>query len=295
MSPLRAAALLLAFSTGTALAQAPGRPAPPFNCVGAEELEDDVFAIPFTAGRDRLTDAARSNLDAAIALLKREPDRNACILGHAQREGGQQTSVQLAARRARAVREALRAAGLPEARLRSEARVAGFSRTTNNTVARSVSIVVMPVAAPRPEPVPPARQTTPPPAPPPPAEAPPRETTRPPAAPPADAPARETAPPPARPPAEAPPRETTRPPAAPPAEAPARETAPPPASPPAEAPPRETTRPPAAPPAEAPARETTPPPAPPPAEAPPRETTRAPGEPPAREAPAEAPPARRAE
>ncbi|SHI72134.1 OmpA family protein [Roseomonas rosea] len=262
MSPLRAAALLLAFSTGTALAQAPGRPAPPFNCVGAEELEDDVFAIPFAAGRDRLTDAARSNLDAAIALLKREPDRNACILGHAQREGGQQTSVQLAARRARAVREALRAAGLPESRLRSEARVAGFSRTTNNTVARSVSIVVMPVAAPRPEPVPPARQTTPP-------------------------------PPPATPPAGAPPRETTRPPAAPPAEAPPRETAPPPATPPAEPPPRETTRPPAAPPAEAPPRETTPPPAPPPAEAPPRETTRAPGEPPAREAPAEAPPARR--
>jgi len=232
-----------------AMAQAPGRPAPPFNCIGAEELEDDVFEIPFATGRDRLTDAARANLDAAVALLKREPDRNACILGHARREGGQQTSVQLAARRARAVRDALRAAALPEARLRSEARVAGFSRTTGNTVARSVSIVVMPVAAPRPERAVPGRET------PPPAE---RETPRPPAAPPPEPPApRETTRPPAPPPAEAPPpRETTRPPA-PPAEPAPRETTPPPAPPPAEPPaPRETTPPPPSPPAEAPATRT---------------------------------------
>ncbi|HEY8611515.1 MAG TPA: OmpA family protein [Roseomonas sp.] len=220
MSPLRIATLFLAFA-GSALAQPPGPPPPAFSCVGAEELEDDVFEIPFAAGRDRLTDAARANMDAAIALLKREPDRNACILGHARREGGQQTSVQLAARRARAVREALRAAGLSDSRLRSEARVAGFSRTTRNAVARSVSIVVMPVSAPQPERVPPA----------PPAEAPPRETTPPPAAPPAEAPARETTPPPPQPPAEAPPRETTRPPPAPPAEPPAREGAQPPAEP----------------------------------------------------------------
>ncbi|MBP0444583.1 OmpA family protein [Roseomonas sp. SSH11] len=257
MTPLRVAALLLALSTGPALAQAPGRPPPPFNCIGAEELEDDVFAVPFEAGRDRLADSARSGLLAAAELLKREPDRNACILGHAQREGGQQTSVQLAARRARAVREALRAAGLPESRLRSEARVAGFSRTTGNTVARSVSIVVMPATAPEPERVAPgtrqpgtrepAPPMTPPPAPP--AEAPPRETTRPPAAPPATPPARETTPPPAPPPADAP----------------SRETIPPPAPPPVEAPARETTRPPPAPPA---ARDSTPP-STPPAEDPP--------------------------
>ncbi|MFC7737783.1 OmpA family protein [Roseomonas sp. GCM10028921] len=236
--PRGAAALLLALTAplavSPALAQAPGRPPPPFSCAGAEELEDDVFEIPFAAGRDTVTEAARANLQAAVALLKREPDRNACILGHARREGGQQTSVQLAARRARAVREALRAAGLPEARLRSEARVAGFSRTTGNTVARSVSVVVMPVAAPAPErapaepptgeaPRPPAREVPPPPAPPP--SAPPRETVRPPAEPPA-----------------APPRESTRPPA-PPAEAPPREVTPPPAPPPAEVPARETTRP----------------------------------------------------
>ncbi|WP_159347928.1 OmpA family protein [Roseomonas harenae] len=237
MIPFRAAFLLTLAFAAPALAQPPNRPAQSFNCIGAEELEDDVFAIPFAAGRDRLTDAARANLDAAIRLLKRDPDRNACILGHALREGGQQTSVQLAARRARAVREALRAAGLPESRLRSEARVAGFSRTTGNTTARSVSIVVMPAGAPRPEP------------------ATPRET-----APPAATPSRETTPPPAAPPAAAPPRETTPPPAAPPAAAPPRETTPPPPAPPAVVPSRETTPPPAAPPAEAPARETTPPP-----------------------------------
>ncbi|TPG56940.1 hypothetical protein EAH89_12805 [Roseomonas nepalensis] len=249
MSPLLAVPLLLAFASpilpapfaaGPAAAQ-PVRPPPPFACVGAEALEDDVFEIPFPAGRDRLTEAARTNLNAALALLKAEPDRNACILGHAHREGGQQTSVQLAASRARAVREALHAAGLPESRLRSEARVAGFSRTTANAVARSVSIVVMPVVAARPEPLP-----------------------RPPAEPPEPRP--DTQRPGARPP---------EPPPAPPAEAPPRETTPPPPAPPP-APPRETTTPPPAPPAEAPPRETTPPPAPPP-EAPPGEA--APGKP----------------
>jgi len=165
MTILRAA-LLLALAAPLAPAQAQqaqphGRPLPAFNCAGAEELEDDVFAVPFAAGKDRLTDAARANLHAATELLKRDQDRNACILGHAEREGGQQTSVQLAARRARAVREALQAAGIPESRLRSEARVAGFSRTTGNTVARSVSIVVMPATPPQPEPATPAEPTTP--------------------------------------------------------------------------------------------------------------------------------------
>ena len=127
MSPLLAVSLLLTFAnpilpapllTRPAAAQ-PVRPPPPFGCVGAEALEDDVFEIPFPAGRDRMTEAARANLNAAIALLKAEPDRNACILGHAHREGGQQKSVQLAASRARTVREALQAAWLPESCLRS--------------------------------------------------------------------------------------------------------------------------------------------------------------------------------
>ncbi|WP_338665035.1 OmpA family protein [Pararoseomonas sp. SCSIO 73927] len=273
MIPFRAAVAMLVLSAGTALAQTspspaprsqPQRPQPPFNCIGAEELEDDVFAVPFAAGRDRLTDAARASLSAAVELLKRDTDRNACILGHARSEGGQQTSVQLAARRARAVKDALRAAGLPEARLRSEARVAGFSRSTGNTVARSVSIVVMPAAAPRPERVPPAPAGT----------EPPRETTPPPPRPPAEPPARESTPPPPRPPVEAPARETTPPPAPSPAAPAPRETTPPPARPPAEPPARETTPPPAAPPAEAPPRETTPPPARPPAETPPAEGAR---------------------
>ncbi|WP_043832640.1 OmpA family protein [Muricoccus aerilatus] len=220
MSPLLAVALLLTFAKPIFPGAAQAQPAhqPGFACVGAEALEDDVFDIPFPAGRDRLTEAARTNLNAAIALLKAEPDRNACILGHAHREGGQQTSVQLAATRARAVKDALRAAGLPEARLRSEARVAGFSRTTANTVARSVSIVVMPAVAVRPEPLP--RPATPPPT---------RETTPPPPAPPPEPPPREVTPPPPAPPAEPPPsREATPPLPAPPAQPPARETTPPP-------------------------------------------------------------------
>ncbi len=160
MRTLVAAALLL-LAAAPALAQAPprrpGGPAlPPFQCIGAEDLEDDVFEIPFAAGADRVTDAARSPLALAADLLRREPDRNACVLGHARREGGAATSVQLASRRARAVFNALRAAGVPEARLRSEARVAMFSRQTGNAAARNVSVVILPPARPTPERVAPA-------------------------------------------------------------------------------------------------------------------------------------------
>lgn len=131
------AALLLA--PGLAL----GQPRP-FSCVGAEALEDDVFAVPFARNADRLSDAARSGLAAAAALLRAEPERHACILGHADRGQGAGTSTQLAARRARAVAEALSAQGIERDRLRAEARVGAFSGRQQEPGARAVTIVVMP-------------------------------------------------------------------------------------------------------------------------------------------------------
>ncbi|WP_426955999.1 OmpA family protein [Muricoccus radiodurans] len=229
------AALLLATPALAQQRPAPApTPRPAFSCIGAEELQDDVFEVPFGAGSDRLTDAARNGLATAIDLLKNEPDRNACILGHARREGGQQTSVQLAARRARSVNQALQRAGIPATRLRSEARVAGFSRTTGNAVARSVSIVIMPAAAPVPErgprPTPAEPHVIPPTATPPAPEAPRTEPprTEPPAVP-APPPATPAAPPAVRPtpePQRVEPPPVPVPPPSPPAEAP-RAPAPP--------------------------------------------------------------------
>jgi hypothetical protein len=55
----------------------------PFNCVGAEQLEGDVFAIPFARRAATPGESARGNLEAAAELAKREPERNLCVLGHA--------------------------------------------------------------------------------------------------------------------------------------------------------------------------------------------------------------------
>ena len=94
----------------------------PFHCVGAEQLEDDVFSIPFARGSARVTDAARSLLAAAEEALKADPARVACVLGHAGQEGGATTSIRLAAERARAVAAALSARGIERDRVRAEAR-----------------------------------------------------------------------------------------------------------------------------------------------------------------------------
>lgn len=118
----------------------------PFNCVGAERIEDDVFSVPFARGSARLDDAARTPLASAEALLQAEPGRTACLLGHAGQEGGATTSIRLAAERARAVVQALSARGIERDRLRAEARSAQFSPRVRaiEPPSRTVTIVVLP-------------------------------------------------------------------------------------------------------------------------------------------------------
>jgi hypothetical protein len=194
-----------------------------FKCIGAERLEDDVFEVPFPTRSARPAEAARTPVAAAAALAKAEPGRNICVLGFAGREGGQSSATQLAARRAREVAEMLSVShGIPRDRIRAEARNPGFSRSTENREARSVTIVVLPdlamerrAPAPAPTPAP-----TPAPAAPAPAPVVPRSTV--PATPPAKAPE------PAAPPSTTPPLAPTAPrsapsdsqPATPPARAP---------------------------------------------------------------------------
>lgn len=138
MTRLLALALLL---PGLALAQTR-----PFSCVGAEALEDDVFAVPFARNADRIADGARSGLDAAAALALEAQERNVCVIGHADRAQGAETSTQLAARRARAVALALSERGVERDRIRAEARVGVYSGRAQEPGARAVTIVVMPAA-----------------------------------------------------------------------------------------------------------------------------------------------------
>lgn len=117
----------------------------PFNCVGAEQLEDDAFAVPFTRGGAVLIPAAESALEAAVAAAKAAPERNICVLGHAApQEGGAATGTRLAARRAGAVAEELAKRGVERDRIRAEARVAGFARNTPVPAERSVLVVILP-------------------------------------------------------------------------------------------------------------------------------------------------------
>lgn len=118
----------------------------PFSCVGAEALEDDVFAIPFARGSATLRDSTRAVLDAAAELAAQAPERNICVLGHADRTAGAETSTQLAARRAREVASALAQRGVERDRIRAEARVAAFSGRHTEPGARAVTIVVLPAA-----------------------------------------------------------------------------------------------------------------------------------------------------
>jgi outer membrane protein OmpA-like peptidoglycan-associated protein len=117
-----------------------------FNCVGAEQIEDDAFSVPFAQGSARVTDAARTPLAAVVELMRESPARVACVLGHAGQEGGAATSIRLAAERARAVAQALSTRGIERDRLRAEARSAQFSPRARaaEPPSRTVTIVVLP-------------------------------------------------------------------------------------------------------------------------------------------------------
>jgi outer membrane protein OmpA-like peptidoglycan-associated protein len=143
-----AAAALLVVLPAPLLSPGPALAQPrPFNCVGAERLEDDVFAIPFAPRKAAPNEAARGNLEAAAALAKREPERNLCVLGHADpQEGGAATGAKLAARRAGAVADALARLGVERDRVRAEAHRAAFARGGAVPAERSVTVVVMPPA-----------------------------------------------------------------------------------------------------------------------------------------------------
>lgn len=144
---LRRSTLVLAalLAATPALAQQQQRS---FDCIGAEQLEDDVFTIPFARGNATLTEAARSLLAAAVETANGDPPRNLCVLGLTGQEGGATTTIRLAAQRAGAVARALEQRGIAADRVRAEARSANFSRAAREGVpaARAVSIVVLPAA-----------------------------------------------------------------------------------------------------------------------------------------------------
>ncbi len=116
-----------------------------FNCVGAAALDEDTFAVTFTPRGDRLSEDDRSPVQAAVELARGAPARNVCVLGHAlSTEGGATTGARLAARRAAAVALELARLGIERDRIRAEARVAGFTRSSAARPARGATIVVLP-------------------------------------------------------------------------------------------------------------------------------------------------------
>lgn len=117
----------------------------PFSCVGAERLEDDVIAVPFARDSATLGPAGRSAIAIAASQASDQPERNLCVLGHADRTAGAETSTRLAVRRARAVAEALSAQRVERDRVRAEARVGAYSGRLREPGGRAVTIVLMPL------------------------------------------------------------------------------------------------------------------------------------------------------
>ncbi|MDW8315040.1 MAG: OmpA family protein [Rhodovarius sp.] len=141
------ALLLLAAAAGAAPPAA--AQVRPFSCVGVEALEDAQVAVPFPHGSDRPDAAGESALATALAWALESPRRNICVLGHAlASEGGAQTGQRLAAARARAVAARLAAGGVDPARIRAEARVAGFTRSEAARPARGATVILLPEEAP---------------------------------------------------------------------------------------------------------------------------------------------------
>lgn len=132
---------------GTMLAVTPVLAQPrAFNCVGADQIEDDSFVVPFARGSSTIGEEARNALAAALEAARAMPESNLCVLGHAGQEGGSTTTTRLAAARARAVAERLAATGIEPGRIRAEARNARFSQRTRaaGPPSRTVTIVVVP-------------------------------------------------------------------------------------------------------------------------------------------------------
>jgi len=131
------------------VASAPAAAQPrPFSCVGAERLEDDVFAVPFSRNSVVPGEDARSPIAAAAELARAQPERMICVLGLAGEEAGAATGQRRAAERARAVALHLAELGVERDRIRAEARRASFSPRARQAAgtARGALIVVLPEA-----------------------------------------------------------------------------------------------------------------------------------------------------
>ncbi|HVJ55937.1 MAG TPA: OmpA family protein [Aliidongia sp.] len=71
------------------------------------------FILYFVTGRTDLTQASRTDLDAAIAAAKSTPNIDVSVTGHADATGAEAENVKLSLRRAEIVRDALVKAGVP--------------------------------------------------------------------------------------------------------------------------------------------------------------------------------------
>jgi hypothetical protein len=73
--------------------------------------------VLFRLDRTGLDAEAQATIDRVAAALKRDPDLNVTLSGYADRSGGVDHNLDLAKKRAFAVRDALKAAGVAEDRV----------------------------------------------------------------------------------------------------------------------------------------------------------------------------------
>jgi cytochrome c oxidase subunit II len=100
-------------ASGAAEASAPAAPA----AASAEQAAGLPASIYFETGKDTLPADANNAVQAAAAYVKAHPDAKIALSGFTDATGGADLNADLAKRRAQAVRDALKAAGVSEDRI----------------------------------------------------------------------------------------------------------------------------------------------------------------------------------
>jgi cytochrome c oxidase subunit II len=122
---------------GAATAAAPAGDAKPATALpDANLLPASVY---FEVGKKELPGDVKESLNAALAFLKAKSDNKVAITGYTDKTGSHEANLELAKERAKAVRSALEAAGIPRTRIEMKP-PAEITGSTDNKEARRVEI-----------------------------------------------------------------------------------------------------------------------------------------------------------
>ena len=127
---------VIAYLQGLGTALNAGKPAP---AVAAAQAADALGKVFFEVGSSALPADATAAVNAAAEFLKGKADAKLDLTGYTDKSGDVEKNLELAKERAKAVREALKAAGVPEDRINMKPPVS-ITGSGDNAEARRVEL-----------------------------------------------------------------------------------------------------------------------------------------------------------